>query len=147
MVFEWLTATDDDGERRALLAWARSKAGGKSFRRWCFQVEGIHPNTGRDRKNRALAKIQANVDGRPIQHNETAQTDLLHHTHEMGDVPATVAEDVGVRDTLNSWFADDAFAPFMEGEPVSAFSWADKRNAQRRQREAAKRKQATSESL
>lgn len=49
---EWLLAIGNEKKRRALLAWAQSKVGGKSFRRWCFKVEGIDPNTDRDRKPR-----------------------------------------------------------------------------------------------
>jgi len=141
-IFDWLRSTDNDGERRALLAWARAKAGGKSFRRWCFKVEGIHPETGRRRKDRALAKIQAKVSGRTMQHDDNREIRVLLSGAEISDVSDTIAEDAGKRDNLNSWLADDAFAPFMSNEPQAAFSWAKKRNEQRRQREARRQKQA-----
>lgn len=141
-IYEWLTGIGDDRERRALLAWARSKVGGKSFRRWCFQVEGIHPETGRRRKDRALAKIQARFSGRPMQHDETREIRVLLPGREIGDLSATIAEDVGQREGLNRWAANDAFSPFIPNEPASAFSWAAKRNEARRQREARKRKAA-----
>lgn len=141
-VFDWLRATDDDAERRALWAWARAKAGGKSFRRWCFNVEGIHPETGRRRKDRALQRISDHLAGKRDLHEQTAEIRVLSRGHEIGDVSATLAEDAGERDQLNSWMADSAFSPFMENEPQSAFSWAAKRNEMRRQREARRRKAA-----
>jgi hypothetical protein len=138
-IFDWLLATDNDGERRALLAWARAKAGGKSFRRWCFQVEGIHPETGRKRKNRAIDKIRAILVRKDGQHSETAPVGQLANGHEIGDVSDTLGEDAGKRDSLNSWMAASAYSPFRADGPLD-FSWAAKRNELRRQREARKRK-------
>ncbi|WP_376703396.1 hypothetical protein RQ479_29780 [Mesorhizobium sp. ISC25] len=86
VLHEWLLAVGNEKERRALLAWARSQVGGKSFRSWCFKVEGIHPNTGRDRKNRALQQIAAILARRTSQNSESAEIRLLHHTHEIRDV-------------------------------------------------------------
>lgn len=139
-LYEWLTSTDSDGERRSLLAWARSKVGGKSFRRWCFKVEGIHPETGRRRKDRALAKIQAHLSGRPMQHNENTEIRVLHVGTEIGDVSSTFAEDAGKRDGLDHWLSPDAFTADFTVQAAD-FSWADKRNQRRRQREAAARKE------
>lgn len=141
-LFDWLLATSDDAERRALWAWARAKAGGKSFRRWCFNVEGIHPETGRRRKDRALERISDHLAGKLDLHEETAEIRVLSCGHEISDVSDTIAEDAGKRDNLNSWLADDAFAPFMSSEPQAAFSWAKKRNERRRQRDAHRRKAA-----
>lgn len=138
---EWLLAVGNEKERRALLAWARSKVGGKSFRRWCFKVEGIHPNTGRDRKNRALQQIEAILARRASQNSESAEIRLLQHTHEIRDVSATITEDAGERDCLNSWIADGAFAKILSSEHDD-FSWAAKRNERRRQQEARRRKEA-----
>ncbi|RWP59069.1 hypothetical protein [Mesorhizobium sp.] len=140
-IFDWLKATDDDAERRALWAWARAKAGGKSFRRWCFKVEGIHPQTGRRRKDRALQRISDHLAGKRDLHDETTQIRVLPFTHEIRDVSATIEEDAGERDCLNSWIADGAFAKILSSEHDD-FSWAAKRNEMRRQREAQKRKAA-----
>lgn len=139
---EWLLSVGNDNERRALLAWARSKVGGKSFRRWCFKVEGIHPNTGRARKDRALAQISAILVRNASQHSGSAQIRLLQDPPQISDICATIAEDVGEREGLNSWLADGAFSPFINNEPTTAFSWSAKRNEQRRQREQQRRKQA-----
>lgn len=138
-LYDLLMMVDDDGERRALLAWARSKVGGKAFRRWCFQVEGIHPETGRRRKDRALARISARVSRSTMQHSESGCSPLLHSGPEISDVSDTVEEDAGKREGLNNWAADDAFTPFLT-DGVHDFTWAQKRNERRRQREAARRK-------
>lgn len=137
-LYDLLMMVGDDGERRALLAWARSKVGGKAFRRWCFQVEGIHPETGRKRKDRALARISANLVRRPMQNSEIDCSPLLHSGPEIGDVSDTVEDDVGRREGLNSWMADGALASVVS--EAADFSWAQKRWERRRQREAAKRK-------
>ena len=138
---DWLTAVGNEQQRRALLAWARSKVGGKSFRRWCFQVEGIHPETGRRRKDRALEQISATLRGRTFQNNESAEIRVLSCGDQIGDVSATVEEDAGRRDGLNSWAADDAFTSFLADTKKHDFSWATKRNELRRRREQARRKQ------
>lgn len=138
-LYDLLMIVEDDGQRRALLAWARSKVGGKSFRRWCFQVEGIHPETGRRRKDRALTRISAHLSRSDVQNSNIARSPLLHSGPEFGDVLDTVEEDVGRREGLNNWAADDAFSPFL-ADGKHDFSWSAKRNERRRQREAAKRK-------
>lgn len=142
IVFTWLAGIDKEQDRRALLAWARSKAGGKSFRRWCFQVERIHPETGRRRKDRALAQIKARFGGETNLHDETRRVGVLACGHEISDLSGTIAEDAGAREGLNFWAANDAFAPFMSNEPDSAFSWAKRRNARRREQEARRKRAA-----
>jgi len=136
----WLVAVDSEDERRALLAWARSKVGGKSFRRWCFKTEGIHPETGRRRKDRALAKISAYLVRRGSQNGEMPEIRVLRSGPEIGHLSDTIAEDAGQREGLNSWAADGTVVPFIPDEPQNAFSWARKRNERRRRKQAAKRK-------
>lgn len=138
-LYDLLMMVDDDGERRALLAWARSKVGGKAFRRWCFKVEGIHPETGRRRKDRALSKISNTLARRPMQNSENGCSPLLHSGPEIEHISDTVEEGAGERDGLNNWMADNAFTSIFSNDPVD-FSWAQKRNEIRRQREARKRK-------
>lgn len=133
-LYDLLMMVEDDGQRRALLAWARSKVGGKAFRRWCFQVEGIHPETGRRRKDRALARISAQLNRSAVQNSKTSCSPLLHNDAEIGHVSDTFGDDAGRRDGLNSWAADDAFSPFLT-DAIHDFSWAAKRNERRRQRE------------
>jgi len=138
---EWLMSVGNDNERRALLAWARSKVGGKSFRRWCFKTEGIHPNTGRARKDRALAQISAILVRNASQHSGSAQIRLLQDPPQISDVSDITGDDIGERDCLNSWIADGAFAKILSSDQDD-FSWAAKRNQARRQREQQRRKQA-----
>jgi hypothetical protein len=91
-------------------------------------VEGIHPNTGRDRKNRALQQIAIILARRASQNSESAEIRLLHH--EIRGVSATITEDAGERDRRNSWIADGAFAKILSSEHDD-FSWAAKRNERR----------------
>lgn len=137
-LYDLLMMVDADGERRALLAWARSKVGGKAFRRWCFQVEGIHPETGRRRKDRALARIAAHLERSGAQNGEDDRSPLLHSGTEIDHLPDTVEEDVGGRIGLNSWMADNA-QPGAEGQ--ADFSWAQKRWQRRKRREERKRRE------
>ncbi len=138
-LYDLLMLVEDDGHRRALLAWARSKVGGKAFRRWCFQVEHIHPETGRRRKDRALASIHAQLVRSDVQNSDNGQSGLLQSGHEIGDVSDSIAEDAGKRDGLNSWAAEDALTRTMIPE-IADFSWAAKRSERRRQQEARRRK-------
>lgn len=139
-LYNMLVLVDDDGQRRALLAWARSKVGGKSFRRWCFKVEGIHPETGRRRKDRALARISAQLGRGGVQNSAEDVSPLLHSGGENEHIPDTIAEDATSRETLNSWMSENAKLA-VGGEPD--FSWAQKRWERRRRREAAKKKAET----
>ncbi|RWO58763.1 hypothetical protein [Mesorhizobium sp.] len=76
---------------------------------------------------------------RASRNSESAEISLLHH--EIRDVSATITEDAGERDSLNSWIADGAFAKILSSEHDD-FSWAAKRNERRRQQEARRRNQA-----
>lgn len=140
VVYDWLMSAGGDADRRALLAWARAKAGGRPFSRWCKQVERIHPETGRQRKNRALSCIASALARKPMQNNENGQNDDLLVGPDFGDIPATIATDAGDREKRDNWMATDGFAPIMPAE-ANDFSWANKRNELRRQREARKRKE------
>ena len=130
----------DDCERRALWAWAISRAGGLSLNKWARR-EGIHPNTGRARKDRALAQISAILVRNASQHSGSAQIRLLQDPPQISDVSDITGDDIGERDCLNSWIADGAFAKILSSEHDD-FSWAAKRNQARRQREQQRRKQA-----
>jgi hypothetical protein len=134
----WLLSVTDAAERRALLAWARAKAGGMKFKRWCFKVEHIHPETGRRRKDRALARIQAQLDGRTIQHDEMREIRVLPKEPEIGDIPDRIGPEAGERREANCWAAEDALVRTFIPD-IADFSWAAKRNERRRQREARRR--------
>lgn len=154
-ILDWIMLVDDDGERRALRAWAYAMAGGRPFARWCKRVEKISTMTGRRRKNRAVSKISAILRGKADLHDENGQIRVLPVAPEIDHVSATLAADaIGEETGLNSWWADDAFQPFVILQEVhesgakrrsipteaAEFTWAAKRNERRRQREAQRRK-------
>jgi hypothetical protein len=127
-------------ERRALFAWARAKAGGKAFAKWCRTVERIHPETGRKRRNRALEQIHRYLTRRATLDCETGSPDGLRVGADSGDIFATLDEVAGKRKGPNRWLDDGAFSNVFSNDPAD-FTWAGKRNERRRQREAAKRKE------
>lgn len=150
----WVMLVDDDGERRALQAWVRAMAGGRSFARWCRNVEHIAVMTGRRRKNRAVEKILAQLSGKADLHCENDPEGVLPVAPEISDVSPILASNASGEETgLTSWWADDAFQPFIKvrevinehiaiqtvDAPQSEFNWAKRRNEIRRQREAKKR--------
>lgn len=146
-VHGWIMLVDDVKERRALIGWLHSKAGGKSFRRWCKQIEGISQTTGLKRKNRALEKIFLSLGRSGIPHDFSPAGQGLPFAGDFGDVSATIA--TGADEGIDRWSAADA-KPQVKIHHVgsrrevavqrSEMTWAEKQNARRRQREAARRK-------
>lgn len=151
---DWIMLVDDDAERRALQAWVRAMAGGRSFARWCKNVEHIAVITGRRRKNRAVEKILVQLDGKRHLHDENDVLGVLPVAPEFDDISDTLTGVTsGCETGLNSWATDDAFQPFIKcrevindhiaiqtvDAPQSEFDWARRRNEVRRQREAKKR--------
>jgi hypothetical protein len=135
---DWELANDlvvviaSESERRCLWHWAIGKAGGKPFKRWC-RVEGIHVETGRRRKDRAIAQIALSFIRNTLQNNDNSQSDQLRVGPEIGDKHVNITDDA----QTFTWRDDDAFSP--KGIPeLRDFSWADKRNERRRQRESKK---------
>lgn len=149
VVHGWIMLVDDEKDRRALIGWLHSKVGGKPFRRWCRQIERISQTTGLKRKNRALKQIQENVPRSAPLHDLAGLLQGLPRLQDFGDVSATIATDAGEVEGLENWAAADA-KPGVHiryvgnrrevDVPRSEFTWAEKQNARRRQREAARRK-------
>lgn len=151
-VLDWTFLVDKQEDRRALMGWLNSKAGGKAFRRWCLAVEGISQKTGLKRKDRALAQIQRALAGSGALHDDFGILEGLPLQPGIDDLMATIATGADDSDSLNSWAASGA-KPAIDIEyesdrsgdrtiavPASDFSWAAKQNARRRQREAARKK-------
>lgn len=136
----WFALVKDERERAALSAWVRCMADSRRqhFQDWC-KSQGIHRETGRRRKDRALMQISFCLSRSDTQHCKSSRSPVLHSGTEIGHVSDTVAEDVNRSGTVISWMADEAFARVLPDE-FNDFSWASKRNERRRQREAAKRK-------
>jgi hypothetical protein len=108
------------------------------FKEWCAE-EGIHQETGRRRKERAILRILLAISRKPLQHNDLSVEALLPDTPETGHKHVNIGED-----TLNNrrWMADDAKPICGFDESLQDFSWADKRNEQRRKRAEKLRQQA-----
>jgi hypothetical protein len=137
---------DDEGQRRALWAWAFSKVGGRAFKRWCFDTEKVHPVTGGRRRKRAIEVISAKLARDGSMHDEIRLPGVLPVTPKIGDVSATVEDEAGLRKDPNYWAPDAAFKSFLavyehskDGgvkQSLEPMSLADRQNELRRQREA-----------
>lgn len=129
-----ITAIACESERRCLWHWAISKAGGQPFARWC-RSEGFHVETGRRRKARAIAQIELTFVRNSLQNNENVRSAMLRCGPVISDIHVNITDDAH----KFTWRDDDAFSPVSVPE-LRDFSWAEKRNEMRRQREAEKRK-------
>lgn len=106
-VRQWfIDRVTDQRERRALWAWAASKHGGKSFARWC-RSEGIHVETGRRRKNRAVECISASFGSTAVQHSENAPSAVLMDEAEI------------------IYFSDTFEADAFEAQQPLRYTWRD----------------------
>lgn len=131
-------------DRHCLWAWAIAKAGGKSFSKWCREgfrdVSGnlvrFSRNYALERKNRAILEITLALDCKPLQHNEKDGSASLQLMPILSDKDITIANDVPTY-----WRAPDARPSVCDFDMgLQDFSWAEKQNERRRQREAEKRK-------
>jgi hypothetical protein len=134
----WIRYVPDENQRAALLAWAECQVSSRQFKDWCFK-RGIHPETGRRRKDRAIARILAQITRSGVQKFDIAAEGVLPETPETADIPPILNNLAPNADRIRSWAADDAFRAFGDGSEAD-FSWADARN--RRRREQAKRQKA-----
>mgnify|MGYP003451474700 CR=1 FL=1 len=149
-----INLVDDEEERRAVLAWAGARTGGRPLKR-LSKANGITPQTGRRRKKRAIEKISSKLAGKPDLHDENREIRVLPVSPEIDHVSATVMADAGFETSANSWAADDALQPFhidriafpngdlkMIPTDQAEFTWAKRRCQLRREREAKRRKDA-----
>ncbi|KAA0970826.1 hypothetical protein FPY71_10140 [Aureimonas fodinaquatilis] len=138
-VTEWqccldLTGTiQDESQRRALWAWAFSKAGKGSFKNWCFNEEGIHPETGRRRKDRAVAQISINLSGTTVLPDNMRAFGVLADHAEKAYIEYTIEDDALKSRRDFSWRADPSLRPLFDNS-LRDTSWADRRNERRRVR-------------
>lgn len=140
----WLASVPDASQRQCLLAWADAAAGFGTFKAWCFR-QGIHPETGTRRKNRALEHISRVLFRRMGQHSESFEVGVLPEDRKIGDKGVILPIDAPARseDKLAAfaWAMDDAFLSVISGS-ANDFRWAEKRNELRRQRDQRKRQAA-----
>lgn len=166
---ELIVLVSDEGNRRALWAWARAKIGtltahqtktrtasakmkkqalklhkrtkrNVSFAAWC-KSEGIHEMTGTRRKDRAIAVIEQQLVRGSSSNNETADFGVL----PVGPVFEHISDMIGAgsvsEEGLRSLMDDTAFSPIGVLEKRD-FSWAEARNQARREREERRRQAA-----
>lgn len=127
----WLSFVTDEDERSALISWARCMALNAVFKDWC-KSRGIHPETGRRRKERAILRILLTFSRKPLQHNENDVFSLLPDTPKISDKCVNIGEE-----HPTNWIAEDAKTTSCDFDKhLQDFSWANKRNEMRRQREA-----------
>lgn len=123
----------DERQRRALWNWAQSKAGGRSFKVWCNE-EGIATETGRRRKDRAVAQIAHAFACKLLQNNEMSALGVLLEDRLQPYLQPTFGS--GAQDTARpSWKTNPDLRPLHDPDAAD-FSWAEKRNERRRQMRA-----------
>ena len=132
---ELVLLIENESERRCLWHWAMAKAGGRPFAKWCREQEHIHPETGSRRKTRAISRITFALTRNTLQNNEIDLAALLPVGPEISHIPVNIEADAP---KTNSWMDDGAFSP-IERPELRDFTWANKRNEARRQREAKRR--------
>lgn len=130
----WLGLVKDEDKRTALAAWAGCMADNKKrfFKDWCKR-HGISEKTGRKRKDAAVSIIRAKLVRSDPQDCETGSVEGLPDEAETGHEFGRIG---------NVWRSDPHLIQ-QGAEPD--FSWVDKRNERRRQREAKRRKLASSQ--
>jgi hypothetical protein len=118
--------------RRALWAWASSKAGGMSVAKWSRTVENIHPETASRRAKSAIAEIHRKLSSKAEMHNENRSIDVLPFEPEMGDKTSNI----------EVWRPAESrpLACFFDTD-IAGMEYADIANARRRERRA-RRQQA-----
>lgn len=168
-VNDLIAVVADEGNRRALWAWAKSKVGtleahesktrittkkmgsqklkshkktrrDVSFTAWC-RAEGIHEMTGSRRKDRAIAVIEQHLVRGSSSNHVSGGIGVL----PVGPVFEHITDMIGAgsfsEEGLRCIMDDTAFSPIGVLE-ARDFSWVDARNEIRRQREARKREAA-----
>ncbi len=134
----WFSLVTNSDCRVALSAWALSMTTkGVFFEDECVKL-GIHRQTGRRRKDRAISQIVLALGGNALLHNEEAPNSVLPD-HPETDYFADNIREPRRSNGITSWADGDAFRPFVAGAETD-FSWSEKRNEQRRQRRAARLK-------
>ena len=126
---EIIKLCQNESQRRALWAWARSEAGGKAFAKWCRVEEGISRQLGLWRKDAAISTIVAAFARKVLQHNENDPIAGFTNGHEIGDKSSNIAV----------WRPDESKPVCGFDEELQDFSWVDAQNAKRRAKYAKRR--------
>lgn len=118
----------DEANRRALWKWAYSKIGKCYFIAWCFQVEGIHPETGRRRKNRAISQIELGLARKLLQNNEMQAFRVLLDEGRNAYLEPTLEDVAPLKKIVARPFNDPSLRPIQ----APRFSWGEERKEMRR---------------
>lgn len=131
VAMELIKLVPDEGKRRALWNWSRSKAGGTTFAKWC-RKEGIKVMTGNWRRKSAIDCIaNAFVVRSATQHNGKAANANFTTGPQIDDK----------RSIIKVWRADDARPLACDFDRnLQTFDWAEQMNERRRKRDAKRRK-------
>lgn len=131
-----IVLVERERDRRCLWAYAKSKAGGTPFSRWCRNVEHIHRNYGKECADRASSQISLSLALNGMINQRNAENGTLHDRPEIEHISVNI-EELSPR----SWMAPGAFSAVADLE-ARDFSWSEMQNARRREREARKRQAA-----
>lgn len=130
---ELIRLVANENHRKALLNWAKAKAGGRPFAQWCRR-NGLLPETGRWRKNEAVKSVilaHSCVSGAFTREN--SQIITLSEPGEISDKSSIIGQS-------HAWMAEGAKPLRCDIDfDLEEFDWASEQNARRRQREAKKR--------
>ncbi len=135
---ELISMVSVDKNRRALWAWAKAKAGGLAFTKWCRR-EGIHEMTGQRRKDKAINELLHLLRER-AQHSQNGDFAVLPLPPVFWHVSDNIAADAP-REERNVHRDPDAKPQMIcdFDQKLMTFDWAEKQNEKRRQREAKRR--------
>ncbi len=122
---ELIKLVSKEANRRALWAWASSKAGGMSIAKWAKTVEHVSSETVTRRAKRSITEIHHKLECKPDLHNQNRMDEVLPEEPEMGHKT----------DTIRVWRPDES-KPCAFDESLRDFSYAEAQNARRRARRA-----------
>lgn len=124
---ETIALCDNVGQRRALWAWANSKAGGISLSRWAKKVEHILPATAKWRADQAVKVI----------HHRFCRKQDLHSVSVMNEAFSKEPEIEHKTRSIGVWRDEDAKPLRCAFDTdLAGLEWAEIQNAKRRERKA-----------
>jgi hypothetical protein len=124
---ELIKLVSKEANRRALWAWAASKAGGMSIAKWAKTVEHVSTETVTRRARRSITEIHHKLECKPVSHNQNDIDQVLPEEPEIGHKS----------DNIRVWRPDESKPTACAfDEDLQDFSWADAQNARRRARRA-----------
>lgn len=122
-----------ENQRRALWAWAMSKAGGISLAKWCRTVENIKPATAEWRAKAAIRAIHHKMCGNHSLHNVNDIDQDLRQGPEISDKT----------DIIGVWRPEESKPLRCHFDTdIAGIDWAEMQHAKRRERDARRRKAA-----